>query len=169
MHPALTLVAGGASAASLDDAGSGRPSDSRLLDAYSEAVAGAVEIVAPSVVKITVEHAARGPRWAEPGRDGGSGSGFVFAPDGFVMTNSHVVHDASKISVRLADGREAPATLVGDDPDTDIAVVRITADGLTAASLGESSRVRVGQLAIAIGSPFGFHATVTAGVVSALG
>ena len=136
------------------------PDDAPLLDAYSEAVAGAVEIVAPSVIRIDV---------VREGAQAGSGSGFVIAPDGFAITNSHVAGGASRLAVTLADGRRATATLVGDDPDTDLAVIRIAADGLVPATLGRSADLRVGQVAIAIGQPFGFQGSVTAGVVSALG
>ncbi len=141
--------------------------DAELLDGYSRTVSGVVERVKLAVVNIRVRHGRREQRPTQ--ETGGSGSGFIIAPDGFLLTNSHVVHAADKIEVALADGRTFPATLVGDDPDTDLAVMRINAPHLVHVRFGDSQSVRVGQIAIAIGSPYGFQQTVTAGVVSALG
>jgi S1-C subfamily serine protease len=147
--------------------------DNSLLDAYSRAVTSAVEHVSPSVVNIEVHTAARN-RGGEGQERKGGGSGFVFTPDGLIITNSHVVHDARRISVTLADGRRMPANAIGDDPASDLAVIQIEKPpveepGLVAATLGDSQQLRVGQVAIAIGTPYGFQSTVTAGVVSALG
>jgi S1-C subfamily serine protease len=146
--------------------------DSSLLDAYSKAVVQSAEKVSPSVVFI--EATKMLPQtWGTAARERretrGSGSGFVFTPDGFILTNSHVVHDTSRLTVALNDGRRFEAAMVGDDPASDVAVIRISAGGLVAAPVGDSEKIRVGQLAIAIGNPYGFQYSVTAGVVSALG
>jgi S1-C subfamily serine protease len=147
--------------------------DAALLDAYSQAVIHAAEAVGPAVVNVEVRHRSAG-RAAQGGpqggqRSGGSGSGFVLTPDGFLLTNSHVVHDADEIQVTLADGFKSAADLIGDDPHSDLAVIRVRTSGLSHAALGDSQQIRVGQLAIAVGNPLGFQCSVTAGVVSALG
>jgi S1-C subfamily serine protease len=139
--------------------------DIAILDTYSRAVVSAVERVAPSVVNIEVHQ--RGKN--QPRDMAGNGSGFVITPDGFILTNSHVVHDATRISVNVSDGHEYSAQLIGDDPETDLAVIRIDAPQLIHVRLADSETLRVGQLAIAIGNPLGFQASVTAGVISALG
>jgi S1-C subfamily serine protease len=143
------------------------PRDADLLDAYSNAVISAAKRVSPSVVKIDVAAPGRSSG-GRGGGGGGSGSGFVFTPDGFILTNSHVVHDAARIDVLFNDGAKHSARLVGDDPQTDLAVIHVTASGLPTAEFGDSSAIQVGQLVIAIGNPYGFQTTVTAGVVSNL-
>ena len=150
-----------------DAPGDAEPRPRVLLDAYSRAVINTAESASPSVVFLDVRRSAGG-KHARSAQHG-SGSGFVFAPDGYILTNSHVVHGASHVDVTLADGRNLPADLIGDDPDTDLAVIRVGASGLPAVKIGNSRRLRVGQVVVAIGNPYGFQTSVTAGVVSALG
>src|SRR4051812_15576125 len=135
-------------------------SDDQLLDGYSQTISAVVNRVAPSVVNIRILSGARGP---------GGGSGFIIARDGFILTNSHVVHGARELEVTLHDARVYPARILGTDPDTDLGVIRIDAPDLQHVRFADSAAIRVGQIAVAIGSPYGFQQTVTAGVVSALG
>jgi S1-C subfamily serine protease len=143
--------------------------DLELLDAYSRAVMSAVDLVAPAVVKVDAEGEGATSAGRRRRGGGGSGSGFVFAADGLILTNSHVVEGARRLTVTTLDAERLEADLVGDDPHTDLAVLRVSSRTLHAAPLGDSTRLRPGQLVIAIGNPFGFQHTVTAGVVSALG
>jgi S1-C subfamily serine protease len=140
--------------------------ESEIFDSYSRAVINASKTISPAVVKIDVQTTGRGGR----NQSGGSGSGFVFTPDGYILTNSHVVHRARVLTVAMQDGQTFTAEVVGDDPDTDLAVVRANSSAnLPAVRFGASHNLQVGQMAIAIGNPFGFQYTVTAGVISALG
>ncbi len=141
--------------------------DEELLDAYSRAIVGAVDRVGPAVIHLEILQARRGPRGQGPVQS--SGSGFFFTPDGLALTNSHVVHGAESIRATFSDGSTHPAYLVGDDPDTDLAVVKIDDTPPGFAAFGDSSALRPGQLVVAIGNPLGFQATVTSGIVSALG
>jgi S1-C subfamily serine protease len=136
------------------------PRDTQLLDAYSQAVVNVVETVSPAVISVT-------------GRDGerpaGSGSGFLITPDGYAITNSHVVGGRARLVAETSDGDRVEAVVIGDDPPTDVALLRLAASDLPFARIGDSELLRVGQLVIAMGSPLGLHATVSTGVVSALG
>src|SRR5262249_31413365 len=135
------------------------PEELEALDAYSRVVIRVADALRPAVVNL------RGGR----GRGQGAGSGFLFSSDGFLLTNHHVVRNNSRVRIRLNDGRELAGQVVGADPWTDLAVVRAEASGLPPAPLGDSAKLRVGQLVLAIGSPFGFESTITAGIISALG
>ncbi len=166
LHPVLTLIDNPAAGS-----GSGRcevnrdVTDVELLDAYSRAVITVVDTVGPAVVSIAVGK----PTPTEGGEQVGAGSGVVIAPDGYILTNQHVVHGAKRLTVLFTSGQQAEATLVGEDPATDLAVIRAHGSGLPYASLGDSDALRAGQLVIAIGNPLGFQSTVSTGVVSALG
>jgi S1-C subfamily serine protease len=165
MNPfTLQLVGDGSDGSSpLPDRAATPQNEHEALDAYSRVIVTVAETLGPAVVNL------RGIAGDGGRRATGSGSGFLFTPDGFLLTNHHVVRGVSRVRIRLSDGREVSGRVIGADPWTDVAVVSADASGLPHAELGESGRLRVGQLVVAIGSPFGFESTVTAGVVSALG
>jgi S1-C subfamily serine protease len=169
--PHLYLVENEGPAREMPDGHASSPiDDNEALDAYSNVVVHAADRVSPAVVKIDVrKRAAQRPGSPEGREAQGSGSGFVFTPDGLILTNSHVAGGATRIDVTLPDGQRFDADLIGDDPHTDLAVIKVSGPTLPTAGLGNSRGVRVGQIAIAIGNPYGFECTVTAGVVSALG
>ena len=153
------FISGNAEPPAGEPLGEPAPEELEALDAYSRVIVRVAETLRPAVVNLR----------AGKGRDGGTGSGVLFAPDGFLLTNAHVVRGFQRPRIRLHDGREIEGHLVGIDPWTDLAVVQAESSGLPFAELGDSAKLRVGQLVVAIGSPFGFESTVTAGVVSALG
>jgi S1-C subfamily serine protease len=161
-----------ASTSIVDAPSSAAASDGALLDAYSRTVVGVVQRVAPAVVQIGVTKVVASPQFGGimPHRAEGAGSGVIFAPDGYILTNSHVVDGASRIVVTLADGHDLPGQIVGADPETDTAVVRVNSPSgkLPTAALGDSDKLQVGQLVVAIGSPVGLQGTVTTGIISAL-
>jgi S1-C subfamily serine protease len=167
----MRLVAGPAAGGGARAVGpAARGSDVELFDAYSQAVVGVVEAVGPAVVNIRVAHerpASNARR--EPRRMAGAGSGFVVTPDGYLLTNQHVVQGAHELSVSFTDGSAVPGVVLGGDAATDLAVVRAQAAGLPYAAFGDSARLKVGQLAIAMGNPLGFESSVSTGVVGALG
>jgi S1-C subfamily serine protease len=167
MKPKLRLVADGAS--SREPVTALGPDEAEVFDAYSKAVIRAADTISPAVVNIEVGRRASAAEESSQTSPQATGSGFIFTPDGYILTNSHVVHGAGHVDVTVSDGRRVRADLIGDDPETDLAVLRISSSDLTAAPLGDSNRIRVGQLVIAIGNPYGFQCTVTAGVISALG
>jgi S1-C subfamily serine protease len=162
------LISGDAPALESLEAPALPATEAQAMDAYSNAVVAASSKASPAVVFIEVQTGARRLPNGQQVPGGGHGSGFIFTPDGLIMTNSHVVHDAQKIRVTLNDGRDFEATLIGDDPETDLAVISIVAANLPTVKFADSTNIKVGQLVIAIGNPYGFQYTVTAGVVSNL-